>query len=63
MIFELFGPFSLVGQMDLAPGQTDHYIRYISVIQGGPLPVTAELIKMAQYPADQRLIWDILWSC
>ena len=49
MIFGPFGPFFLVGQMDLAPGQNDHYIHYILAIQDGPLPVTAELIRMVQY--------------
>ena len=35
--------------MDSAPSQNDRYIRYISAIRDGPLPVTAELIEMAQY--------------
>ena len=35
--------------MDLAPSQNDRYICYISAIRDGPLPITAELIEMAQY--------------
>ena len=35
--------------MDSAPGQNDRYIRYISAIWDGPLPVTAELIEIV-YP-------------
>ena len=43
--------------MDSAPGQNDHYICHISVIQDGPLPVTAELIEMAQYSTVPLSAW------
>ena len=49
MIFEPFWAFFPVGQMDSAPSQNDRYIHYISAIRDGLLPVTAELIEMAQY--------------
>ena len=49
MIFEPFWAFFPVGQMDSAPSQNDRYIHYISAIRDGPLPITAELIEMAQY--------------
>ena len=34
--------------MNLALGQNDGYLRYISVIWEGPLRITAELIRMVQ---------------
>src|ERR1700678_615929 len=43
--------------MDSAPGQNDRYICYILAIRDGPLPVTAELIEMAQYSTVPLSAW------
>ena len=47
--------------MNLALGQNDRYLCYISAIWEGPLHVTAELIEMIQYIKQQRQI-NLKWQ-